>query len=149
MSNPSRVQVSGPLAVFVPGFREDFIRRGYTPGAAAKELQLMAHVSRWLATNGLRPGDSTEVGAQRFVEERRVGSFPIGVGEGALPVAWFPARLRSADARALHAADAERSADRALRGLPAAAAGPVSNHRAAPPGHGWINAARATRFTFA
>lgn len=63
--------MSGPLAVFVSGFREDLVRRGYAPRAAAKQLQLMAHVSRWLAACGLGAADLTAVRVERFVEERR------------------------------------------------------------------------------
>lgn len=71
MSIPSRVLVSGPLSVFASGFREDLGRRGYTSGAAAKQLQLMAHVSRWLAAGGLDAGDLTAVRVEQFVEQRR------------------------------------------------------------------------------
>jgi integrase/recombinase XerD len=70
MSNPSRVLVSGPLSVFVFGFREGLLRQGYTPGAAAKQLQLMAHVSRWMAAHDLEPGGLHGVEIERFVRER-------------------------------------------------------------------------------
>lgn len=76
MSNPSRVRVSGPLEVFVSGFREDLARCGYTPGAAAKQLQLMAHVSWWLAASGLDAGDLTAAGVQQLVAERRASGRP-------------------------------------------------------------------------
>ena len=46
MSNPARVGMSGPLSVFAAGFLEELVRRGYRPGTAAKQLQLMAHLSR-------------------------------------------------------------------------------------------------------
>jgi integrase/recombinase XerD len=71
MSDPSRVVVSGPLSVFVPGFREHLVRRGYTPGAAAKQLQLMAHLSRWMAARDLEPEELRGVEIERFVCERR------------------------------------------------------------------------------
>jgi integrase/recombinase XerD len=47
MSDPFRVQLSGPLLVFAAGFLEELLGRG--PGTAAKQLQLMAHLSRWMA----------------------------------------------------------------------------------------------------
>jgi hypothetical protein len=46
MSDPLRVQLSGPLSVFAAGFLEELLGRGYRPGTAAKQLQLMAHLSR-------------------------------------------------------------------------------------------------------
>jgi hypothetical protein len=46
MSNPLRVETSGSLSAFTPGFLEDLIRHGYRPETAAKQLQLMAHLSR-------------------------------------------------------------------------------------------------------
>jgi hypothetical protein len=46
MSDPLRVQLSGPSSVFAAGFREELLGRGYRPGTAAKQLQLMAHLSR-------------------------------------------------------------------------------------------------------
>jgi integrase/recombinase XerD len=71
MSSPSGVLVSGPLLVFASGFGEDLARRGYRPGTAAKQLQLMAHMSRWLAGRGLEAGDLTAVRVEEFVAERR------------------------------------------------------------------------------
>jgi site-specific recombinase XerD len=70
MSNPSRVLVSGPLSVFVFGFRDGLLRQGYTPGAAAKQLQSMAHVSRWMAAHDLEPSGLHGVEIERFVRER-------------------------------------------------------------------------------
>ena len=71
MSNPLRVQLSGPLLVFAAGFLEELLGRGYRPGTAAKQLQLMAHLSRWMAAHRLEPGDLREVEIERFVQDRR------------------------------------------------------------------------------
>lgn len=71
MSNPSRVEMSGPLAAFAPGFLEDLLRQGYRPGTAAKQLQLMAHISRWLAAHGLGGGELTAVRVGQFLAQRR------------------------------------------------------------------------------
>src|SRR5216683_2901775 len=54
MSDPSRVQVTGPLAAYVAGFRDELAGQGYRPDAATGQLQLMAHASRWLAAQGLQ-----------------------------------------------------------------------------------------------
>jgi integrase/recombinase XerD len=71
MSNPSRVVVSGPLSVFAPAFLEELLRHGYRPGAAAKQLQLLAHLSRWMQAHNLEPRDLRRVEIERFVQERR------------------------------------------------------------------------------
>jgi hypothetical protein len=49
MSNPFRVEMPGPLSMFAAGFFDDLLRRGYRPGTAAKQLQAMSHLSRWIA----------------------------------------------------------------------------------------------------
>lgn len=71
MSNPLRVQLSGPLLVFAAGFLEELLGRGYRPGTTAKQLQLMAHLSRWMVAHRLEPGDLREVEIERFVQTRR------------------------------------------------------------------------------
>ena len=71
MSIPSRVVVSGPLSLFMSGFREDLGRCGYRPGTAAKQLQLMAHLSRWMAAHDLALAALGKVQIEQFVSERR------------------------------------------------------------------------------
>ena len=53
MGNPDRVRTIGPLSAFSSGFAAELVRLGYRPNAAANQLQLMAHLSRWLAQRGL------------------------------------------------------------------------------------------------
>ena len=48
MGDPSRVRVTGPLAGFAAGFAGELARLGYKPNAAADQLRLMAHLSRWM-----------------------------------------------------------------------------------------------------
>ncbi len=66
MSHPSRVRVTGPLIPFAEGFAAELARQGYTPNAAANQIQLLAHFSRWLATQGwdaatpLTPSETNE-----------------------------------------------------------------------------------------
>ena len=71
MSNPLTVQISGPLSSSAPGFLEDLIRQGYRPATAAKQLQLMAHMSRWLAARELQGADLTADRLEQFLAERR------------------------------------------------------------------------------
>jgi integrase/recombinase XerD len=70
MSDPLRVRMSGPLSVFAAGFLEELLGRGYRPGTAAKQLQLMAHLSRWMAAHDLELDDLRSVEIERFVQER-------------------------------------------------------------------------------
>lgn len=83
MSSHSRVVVSGPLSVYASGFGEDLARRGYRSGAV-KQLQLMAHVSRWLAARGLEADDLTTARVDEFVAERRASGLAHLVSARAL-----------------------------------------------------------------
>jgi integrase len=47
------------------------VARGYRPGSAAAQLQLMADASVWLAARGFGPGDLTEALVERLMAERR------------------------------------------------------------------------------
>ena len=50
---PERVRVSGPLVGFADGFRVDLLERGYSLWGAQEQLYLLAHVSRWMESEGL------------------------------------------------------------------------------------------------
>jgi len=65
MDRSSRVRVSGPLAPFAPGFREQLAVRGYAPSSAATHVLLMAQMSRWLQDVGV---DADGLNAQRMEE---------------------------------------------------------------------------------
>ena len=72
MSDPLRVQMSGPLSVFAAGFRDELEGRGYRPDTVAKQLQLMAHLSQWLAAHELELAALDSVRIAKFVAERRM-----------------------------------------------------------------------------
>ena len=73
MSNPFRVEMSGPLSVFAPGFVEHLVEQGYRPDPAAKQLRLMAHLSRWLAERDLVGRNLTSARVEQFLRsEARV-----------------------------------------------------------------------------
>jgi hypothetical protein len=74
--------MSGPLSAFAGGFLEDLIRRGYRPGTAAKQLQLMAHLSGWLAARDLEPAALSSVEIARFVEQRRASHSQLASARG-------------------------------------------------------------------
>lgn len=75
MSDPSRVQVTGPLVQFAEGFTAELIRQGYRRNAAADQLRLMAHLSRWLAQRGLNTEDMTSSVLRKFLTARRLQGY--------------------------------------------------------------------------
>jgi integrase/recombinase XerD len=86
-SAPRKVRVSGPLAPFAEGFGGELAARGYSPLSAASLLYVMAHLSRWLAGQGLAPADLGEGRAEEFLaERRRVGSTCWLSGRGLAPL---------------------------------------------------------------
>ncbi len=62
--------VPGPLEQYAPGFRTWLLNKGYTPLTTVPQLQLMAHVSRWLEREGLAVAGLTEQEAGRFLAAR-------------------------------------------------------------------------------
>lgn len=75
MSEPSRVRVSGPLEAFASGFAVELSRQGYRPVSAAFQLQLMAHVSRWLAGEGLDASGLAGPRVEQFLVARRAAGY--------------------------------------------------------------------------
>lgn len=75
MRRSGRGHVRGPLAAYAEGFREVLLGRGYTWGSAARQIHLMAHVSRWLDANGVGPDQLTPAAVARFVEARRAEGY--------------------------------------------------------------------------
>lgn len=76
------VRVSGPLARYAPGFVAELVGVGYRPNAAAVQLRLLAHLSRWLEREGIDPVEVREPEIERFREEdlARVRSLRIAGG---------------------------------------------------------------------
>ena len=72
----------GPLARYAPGFVAELVEAGYRPNAAAVQLRLLAHLSRWLEREGIDPGDVREPELERFRKEdlARVRSLRIAGG---------------------------------------------------------------------
>lgn len=71
MHGQSVAGMEGPLAAYAAGFVVDLVARGYRPRSASGQLELMAHVSRWLAEQGLKPGGLTQGQVERFLSVRR------------------------------------------------------------------------------
>ena len=71
MSSIRTVNMSGPLVPFRAGFHEELERQGYTSLGAECQLRVMAHVSRWLASQKHEPGDLTSKRVEEFLRARR------------------------------------------------------------------------------
>jgi len=57
MSHPSKVVIVGPLAVLREQLTTEFVRLGYAPSTVARQLQLLAHLSRWMTARGVGVGE--------------------------------------------------------------------------------------------
>ena len=68
--------VPGPLERYASGFRAWLLEQGYTPLTTVPQLQLMAHVSRWLGRGGLTAAGLTREEADRFLAARRAAGNP-------------------------------------------------------------------------
>jgi site-specific recombinase XerD len=84
MSSRSRVRVTGPLTSFADGFAAALSRQGYRPNAAADQLQLLAHLSRWLATKGLDATSLTASVLNEFLAARRSQGYTLWLSPKAL-----------------------------------------------------------------
>ena len=71
--DPSHVRFTGPLTEFVSGLAEELVLLGYTTTSAAAQMQLAAHLSRWLESQRLGAGDLTGPVIERFLAARRLG----------------------------------------------------------------------------
>jgi integrase/recombinase XerD len=75
MVDPLRVRVTGVLAPFAPGFVVAVAEAGYPPNGGAKQVQLLAHLSRWLEREGLGPADLDGEVIGRFFAARRAAGY--------------------------------------------------------------------------
>ncbi len=75
MGRPSRVRVIGPLQPHASGFHRELVRQGYTALSARNQLRLMAHASRWLASQGLDASDLVPARVEEFLEARRAAGY--------------------------------------------------------------------------
>lgn len=75
--SPSRVKVTGPLVPHVAGFRSELKAQGYRRNALSGQLRLMAHVSRWLMSEGLGVGQLTPERVDAFLAVRRLAGYVL------------------------------------------------------------------------
>ena len=94
MTSPSWARVDGPLAPYAGGFRAELERLGYTPLTAATHVRLMAHLSRWLAREGVEVPGLTPAVVDAYFAERRAAGYAGHVTDRALrPLAGYLRRL--------------------------------------------------------
>ena len=75
MDEVQRVRVVGPLEPYAAGFGAELTRLGYTVFSARLQLGLAAHVSRWLAGEGLDAAALTPAVVAEFVVARRAAGY--------------------------------------------------------------------------
>jgi site-specific recombinase XerD len=82
--DPARVRVSGPLAAFAGGFAGELARLGYKPNAAADQLRLMAHLSRWMDAGHHGVTGLTAPVTEAFLAARRAEGYVLWLSPKAL-----------------------------------------------------------------
>ena len=74
-TKPSWPRVTGPLAEHAEGFRAELARLGYTPLTTAGQMRLVAHMSRWLANEGLDTTGLTPSTIEAYFAARRAAGY--------------------------------------------------------------------------
>ncbi len=82
--NPSRVRVTGPLEPYAAGFASELARSGYTQHSTADQLRVLAHLSRWLATERLGVAELTPAVGDAFLTTRRAAGYTLWLSRKAL-----------------------------------------------------------------
>jgi integrase/recombinase XerD len=94
MGDSLRVRVTGPLQEYAPGFAAELAGLGYTAGSASVQMLTVAHLSRWLAAEGLDAAGLTPLVAERFLADRRAAGYTRHLSPEALaPLLGFLRRL--------------------------------------------------------
>lgn len=75
MTDALGVRVSGPLKLYSHGFAAELSGQGYTRVSARFQLQLMAHLSRWLSDKRLDSTGLTPAAIEAFVTVRRAAGY--------------------------------------------------------------------------
>ena len=73
--HPTRVQVSGSLAPYAEGFRQDLAAKGYHPQVIGRQAGLMADLSRWLEDQRLSADALVPAVVQEYLRARRAAGF--------------------------------------------------------------------------
>ena len=71
----SKIRFAGPLTPFAKGYAAELKRQGYTPLSAAVQLRLLAHLSRWLASERLGVDELCMDTVERYLIARRSAGY--------------------------------------------------------------------------
>jgi integrase/recombinase XerD len=93
MDDPANVRVEGPLASLLPGFCSRLTSLGYSPGSAAHQLRLVAHLSRWMLVRGLADHDLSPGTIEEFFRCRRKSHSQLLTARALAPFLGFLADL--------------------------------------------------------
>ncbi|KZS57628.1 hypothetical protein A4G26_15520 [Mycobacterium kansasii] len=94
MSVVSRVRVIGPLGPYAREFAAELEAWGYTPLSASNQLRLMAHLSSWLAAEGLDLGELNDEVLQAFLAHRSAQGYTCWLSLRGLAPRWGWLRSR-------------------------------------------------------
>src|SRR4051812_47686369 len=70
-----RIRIVGPLEPYLVGFGTELQRLGYADCSAKIQLELVAYLSRWMATNGVAVSALTPETVQSFLVARRAAGY--------------------------------------------------------------------------
>src|SRR5258708_39954056 len=74
-TDPYRVRVSGPLAMHARELAGELLGRGHAPERAARHVQLLAQLSRWMQGQGLAACDLSEETIAQFLAARTAAGY--------------------------------------------------------------------------
>ncbi|WP_026536446.1 hypothetical protein [Arthrobacter sp. H14] len=66
-----RPQIHGPLTEHAERFEIELSRLGFTPASIVNQFHLLAHLSRWLETEGICLGELSVPHVDAFLAQRR------------------------------------------------------------------------------
>ena len=94
MSDRCRVRLTGPLALYTDGFREDLIAEGYVVQTIDRKLRILAHLSSWMADRDLSVDELTSERVEEFIEVRQREGYRGWLSEPAVrPLISYLSRL--------------------------------------------------------
>ena len=73
--HPSRTEVTGPLAPYADGFRENLAGKGYHPQVIGRQVRLMTDLSSWLDGQGLSCDALVTEVAGEYLQARRAAGY--------------------------------------------------------------------------
>jgi site-specific recombinase XerD len=82
MSSRTKVKVAGVLAPYASGFGRQLRSCGYTDVSTAEQLRLMAHLSRWMAREGLDALSCEQIAA--YCQARKADGYVARLTPGSL-----------------------------------------------------------------